>query len=205
MSTDKNRGKKTKFLVVFLALVVIGEIVWAIFYLTNPLKFFQDRPRPSPFLASVEQGTMLFLDPPLGKFTCVQGAPVEISIVLDSRGNLVLGADVVLRFDPNFWEVIDGDPKTEGVQIIPGTIFSSYLGNKVDLAQGRITFSGLAEFDQQFSGRGIVAKIQLMPKKKGTTKIFFEYQPKATNDSNVAGIGAEDLLDKAVGGEYIIN
>lgn len=202
MPADDEQGKKIKFLFVFLGLVLVGELIWAVYYLTDPLKFFRGQPTPSPPLLAADNKAFLFLDPPLGEFN--RGAPVELKIVLDSRANLVLGTDVVLRFDPNFWEIIDGDLRAGGIQIVPGTIFPRHLGNKVNLSQGKITFSGLAEVDQPFSGRGILAKIELVPKKKGTTKIFFDYQPGATNDSNVAGMGAKDLLDKAVGGEYII-
>lgn len=202
MPADDKREKKIKFLFVFLGLVLVGELIWAVYYLTDPLKFFRGKPTPSSFSSIADEKAVLFLDPPFGEFD--QGTPVELKIVLDSRGNLVLGTDVVLRFDHNFWEIIDGDLKTEGIQIVPGTIFPRHLGNKVNLSQGKITFSGLAEVDQPFSGRGILAKIELAPKKKGTTKIFFDYQPGATNDSNVTGTGTKDLLDKAAGGEYII-
>lgn len=202
MPADNEQGKKTKFLFVFLGLILVGELIWAVYYLTDPLKFFRSQPTPSPFSSVTGEKAILFLDPPLGEFE--QGALVELKIVLDGRSNLLRGADVVLRFDPNFWEILDGDLETEGIQIVPGTIFPRHLGNKVNVSQGKITFSGLAEVDQPVSGRGILASFDLVPKKKGTTKIFFDYQLGATNDSNVAGLGTEDLLDKAVGGEYII-
>lgn len=202
MPEGANQKKKTRFFFIFLGVAILAEVVWAVFHLTDPLKFFRNRSTPPPFLPAAKKGISLLLDPPLGEFT--QGVLVEIGVVLDSRGSPVLGVDAILRFDPNFWEIIDGDPEAKGVQIVPGTIFSRHLGNKVNLSQGRITFSGLAEIDQPFFGRGILAKIQLVSKKKGTTKIFFEHQSGATDDSNVAGGGSKDLLDKAVGGEYII-
>lgn len=202
MAVNERQGKKIKFLFVFFGLVLVGELIWAVYYLTDPLKFFRSQPSLLPPLSVADEKAVLFLDPSFGEFN--QGTLVELKIVLDSRGNLVLGTDAILRFDPNFWEVIDQDPKSEGIQIAPGTIFSRHLGNKADLSQGKITFSGLAEADQPFSGRGILAKIELAPKRQGTTKIFFDYQPGATNDSNITGTGAKDLLDKAVGGEYII-
>lgn len=193
---------KTKVLFAVLALAIVGEIVWAVFYLANPLKFFQEKPTPSPFLPAAEEGAILFLDPPFGEFK--QGAEIEVGIILDSKENLVTGADVVLRFDPNFLEVVDSDPKLAGIQIDQGAIFSQYLGNRVDTSRGRITVSGLAEINQPFSGRGVLVKVKFLTKKTGTTKVFFEFQPAATNDSNVASLVAKDILDRVVGGEYSI-
>jgi len=193
---------KVKLLFTVLVLAIVGEVVWAVFYLTNPLKFFQEKPTPSPFLPSPEEGALLFLDPPFGEFQ--RGSVLETSIILDSKENLVTGADVVLRFDPNFLEVVDANPNLEGIQITPGKIFSEYLGNKVDLTKGRITISGLTEINQPFSGRGVLAQVKFLTKKVGTTKVFFEFQPAATNDSNVAGTFAKDILDKTIGGEYSI-
>lgn len=193
---------RIKLLFLVLALAIVGEVVWAIFYLTNPLKFFQEIPTPSPFLPVTEEGAVLFLDPPFGEFQ--KNSEFEASIILDSKESLITGADVVLRFDPNFLEVVDADPKIEGTQVSSGKIFSEYLGNKADLSKGRITISGLAEINQPFSGRGVLAKVKFLTKKVGTTKVFFEFQPAATNDSNVAGTFAKDILDKTIGGEYSI-
>lgn len=192
---------RIKILFTLLILAVVGEIVWAVFYLTNPLKFFQSGPTPSPFLPVTER-VALFLDPPLGEFE--RGSTLEINVILDSKENLVTGVDAILRYDPVSLEVIDANPTAEGTQVAPGKIFSEYLGNKVDPSKGRITISGLAKIDQPFSGRGILAKVTFLTKATGTTKVFFEFQPAATNDSNVAGAFAKDILDKAVGGEYSI-
>lgn len=190
---------KAKFLFLFLALALFGEIVWAIFYLTNPFKFFSPKPTPSP---QIQRGAILFLDPSFS--TVKKGEGFEVNIVLDSQDNFVSGVDVILRFNPHLLTVVDADPKTEGIQITPGKIFSRYLGNKVDLARGRITISGVAEIKKPFSGRGVLAKIKFLPISLGKTKVFFEFQPARTNDSNVAGISARDILDKTEGGEYSI-
>ena len=194
---------RIKLLFLVLTLAILGEIVWAVFYLTNPLKFFQERPTPSPFLPTAgEEGAVLFIDPPFARLQ--KGSAIEISIILDSKENLVTGADVVLRFDPVYLEVVDANPKIEGIQVTPGKIFSEYLGNKVDPSQGRITISGLAKINQPFSGRGVLAKVKFLTKTVGITKVFFEFQPAATNDSNVAGTFAKDILDKTIGGEYSV-
>ena len=191
---------RIKLLFLVLVLAIFGEVVWAVFYLTDPLKFFQKRPTPSPQVP--KEGAVLFLDPAF--LTVKRGEEFEVGIVLDTKENFVSGADVILRFDPRFLKVVDSDPKKEGVQITPGKIFSQYLGNRVDLAKGRITISGICDTKKFFSGRGLVAKIKFLPLSLGKTKVFFEFQPARTADSNVAGTSAKDILDRTAGGEYSI-
>jgi hypothetical protein len=193
---------KIKLLFAVLALAIMGEVVWAVFYLANPSKFSQGRPASLPLLPVDKKEAVLFIDPPFGEFR--KGTTVEVGITLDSKGNLITGVDVVLRFDPVYLEVVDANPKIEGIQITSGVIFSDYLGEKIDPSRGKITISGLAGIDQPFSGRGVLAKVEFLTKTLGTTKIFFEFQAGATTDSNVVDTFAKDILGKTTGGEYNI-
>jgi hypothetical protein len=193
---------KAKLLFAVLALVILGEIIWAIFYLTQPLKFFQKVPQSSPTGLKPAGGAILLLEPPNGEFKI--NSAFDLNIVLDTKGNPVTGVDSILRFDPARLEAIDSQPEAPGVQITEGRIFGLYLGNTVNSQTGRIAMSGITKTGTIFNGRGVLATVTFKTKVAGKTKVFFEFQPAVTSDSNVAGAFAKDILDKTVGGEYSI-
>jgi hypothetical protein len=193
---------KAKLLFTVLVLAILAEIVWAIFYLTQPLKFFQKIPQPSPTGARTTEGAILLLEPSTGEFKV--GSTFEVNVVLDTKGNSVTGADAILRFDPARLEIVDSQSETPGLQVAEGLIFDFYLGNTANSQTGRITISGITNAKKTFTGRGVLAKPTFKTRVAGKTKLFFEYQPAVTSDSNVASVFAKDILDKTVGGDYII-
>lgn len=194
---------KTKILFPVLGLAVLGEIVWAIFYLTNPLKFFQKPPpAPRPPTKEAQVGARLLLQPEIGEFKL--NSSFWVDIVLDTGGNQVAGTDAVLRYDPTRLEVVDARTELSGIQISPGSVFSEYPANIAEPQTGRISLSGLSPINTPFVGRGVMGRVLFKGKALGKTQVFFEYQPAVTSDSNVASTTSKDILDKATGGTYII-
>ena len=135
------------------------------------------------------------------------GEEFEVRLDLKTNDLKTSGVDVILRYDPDFFEVIDADNNSQnGIQIRPGLLFPQYPVNEVDTAKGRIGFSAAALPPQTFSGEGALAYIKLKALKPGTTLLKIEFSKGASSDSNVveAGSRGNDILDKVVDARYSI-
>ncbi len=138
------------------------------------------------------------------------GQTFNVNIVLDTAGQAVDGVDVFyLHFDPQILEVQDADPATSGVQITPGSIFPSYLGNSVDQAAGKIAISGIVAVGSTtgYTGTGTFAAVNfkaLAP--AAASSVYFDFTAGATTDTNVAEHGnpGTDILSAVTDGNYTV-
>jgi len=125
--------------------------------------------------------------------TVVRGEILVLPVILNTAGNDVFAVDAVIRFDPQFLEVLDLDPELPGVQVTPGVIFPRYFALGADNEKGEVRLSGssfsgrVADVGQSFSGAGILGSISFRAKNRGTTKVYFDFQEGRTVDSNVVG------------------
>jgi len=137
----------------------------------------------------------LSLDPASGSYA--QGEIFEIKVLLNTGGGRTSGSDVLLNFDSNLLQAQD---------IIPGDIYSFYVGEEIDNDQGKLAISGLAgSTDELYQGDGVFATIEFQGKNSGSTQVTFDFTSGYRNDSNVADFDAQaDILASASGGSYQI-
>lgn len=150
-------------------------------------------PSPSPTPSPLPQAE--FLLSPSSDVYFLGDSP-EIEVYLDTWNNPVVGADLVLNFDPSVWEVS---------QILEGSIFPNYPGKVIDNTSGLIRVSGTVEPpDQYFSGRGVFARIIFETKTEGETTLGFEFTPNSpTTDCNIVAADGGELLTQApLNGQY---
>lgn len=87
----------------------------------------------------------------------------------------VYGADILIGFDPQFFDVADQDDKKNGTQISKGNFFAEgayLLDNRIDLRKGEIHYAtGLVRPMEDASGDGIIASFILKAKKSGATSV----------------------------------
>lgn len=108
-------------------------------------------------------------------------------------------ADIIVQYNPDKIEVVDGMPEIPGTQILTGTAYQSYIGNKVDTQAGIIRLTGVS-IEKVFSGEGIFGRIKFKGKstdEKTSFAIKYDGEGKS-NDSNIAEVNtSSDLLGGA--------
>lgn len=135
----------------------------------------------------------------------------DVQIFLNPNNNVVGAVDILIEYDSTKIEVQDADASTPGIQIKPGAIFATYVGNSVSPCgstnpncRGKITLSGIA-YDLNLlpstpphnpvTTAGIFATISFKPIAVGTASVNFNFTAGATTDSNVIEINtAQDIL-----------
>ncbi|MCW5849001.1 MAG: hypothetical protein KIT87_02870 [Anaerolineae bacterium] len=105
------------------------------------------------------------------------GEQFAVDLVIDQVVNL-FGAEVVLTFDPNVVQVVDGAPSQNGIQIIPGTFPDARQGfvarNQVDNSIGRIHYSvTLLAPSLPVAGTGKLATVLFRGQRLGETPLTF--------------------------------
>lgn len=128
----------------------------------------------------------------------------DVQIYLNTFGVATNGVGTHLKYDPRFLEVI---------QIIPGSIFSSYPAAAFNLTDGTIYLSGIS-FDatagkpaSTFVGTGLLGTVRFRAKTvTSTTAVLFNFTPGGrTDDSNVMDARTmTDVLEKVYNSTFTI-
>ena len=117
------------------------------------------------------------------------GVEVEIPIDIEDVVDLY-GIDIELKFDPEFWEFRDADPRREGIQPATGTFLDPgmTLFNIIDPEEGRIHLV-LSQVNPSVgkSGKGNILVLYATALKTGTTSFEVSKVELSTRD----GIGIE--------------
>lgn len=133
-----------------------------------------------------------------------EGDRFSVDILLDTAGLPIDGVDIYsLHYDPTLLRVLDDQPNTSGVQILPGTIMELNAANNVSPSTGTIKFSQLSQGGTHFVGKGILATIHFQALTAGTAYLKFDFVERSTTDTNAAFKG-KDQLSSVVDGIYVI-
>lgn len=134
--------------------------------------------------------TSLSLDPE--SITIQPDKTQKINVVVDTGGNLIVSADIVLTFDPKVMQVTDisaGDFLPQATQV----------QKLLDNANGKITYSIFTYTQNAKSGKGNIAILTVKGNTQGSTNIIFD------KSSSILGIGeGKNLLVSTVPGAYTI-
>lgn len=169
---------KPKIIFLALGVFLLVEAFFAIKSLQKPLP-----PPPQPPLP-VTSGSIEILG--FGNQIKI-GDKILVQARLATGGNPVVGADLILRFDPKVLSLAKDDLKV-------GKVFTSYPAASVDEKAGLVLISGVAE--ESFNGIGIMAELNFVAKASGRTKISLDYKKGETKDSNIVDSKGQDILEK---------
>jgi len=148
----------------------------------------------SVFSINLANAATLSLSPDSGSYPV--GQIFTINILLDTSGQSIDGTDIhYLNYNPNQLEIQDDNDIQPGVQITAGNLMPSTQANSVDINNGKIIFSQITTGGNTFKSNGaeVLATIHFKVLKDQTTKIFFDFKPEDTSDSNVASRGIDIL------------
>lgn len=186
--------KKKLFIITGCAFLIIVIVILVLVVTTGKIKPLAEATVPTLSLDPVTQVVQI-------------DSTFSTNIILDTAGQAVDGVDIFyLNYDPQVLEVQDADPTVEGVQIAKGTIFPIYMGNSVDVTNGKIAISGvIIPGGEAFTGTGIFATINFKALSLGSTSVYFDFLIGLTTDTNVAEHGTGlDILQEVVNANYTI-
>lgn len=147
----------------------------------------------------------LSLSPSSG--TQAAGSTFEVKILLNTENATTSGTDAYIRFDPNVLQVVDANSSSEGVQILPGSLYSQTSYNVTDNSAGKISFSGSKSGGSPgYSGSGTLATITFQALKEASaTEVTFDFTSGSTTDSNVIDqSSSDDVLSSVANASYVI-
>jgi len=171
-----------------LLLILFLEAISAFWYLKKPTQLATRNSQPT--ISKTSQPVSLFLDPSAAEFPT--GKEFQVAIVLSTGQKSAIGADVILKYDPE---------KLEVLEITPGQIFELYP--ELEIQEEKVLISAISQEGKLFSGQGILAQLVLKGKVPGETKLKFEFEPGQTTDSNVAIENTQpDGLEEVKNGSY---
>lgn len=135
--------------------------------------------------------------------TKATGATFPVNIMLDTKGNAIDGADIIMTYNRSLVKVIDDNSGTAGIQITPGTLMPSTRANIVNTSYGSIEFSQTTSANASFSGSGVLATINVQALAPGAANFTFTFIKGRTTDTNVS-FGGKDLLDSVTNATFTI-
>lgn len=154
-------------------------------------------------IAKAAGAQTLALSPASG--TYAKGQTFTVDIKLDTAGASIAGVDVYkLHFDPKLLQVVDADPNTAGVQVLPTTLLPQTMSNVADNAKGEIILSQVTNPGYTFVGSGVLTTITFQVVGTGAASVKFDFTPGSTTDCNIAGNGV-DLLTSVTNASFTLN
>lgn len=117
------------------------------------------------------------------------GQITPVQVMVDTSGQAVGGVGAKIQFDPNDLSISN---------IEAGSIFADYPVVAFDNANGTAVISGIvSDNNSLFSGQGVFAVISWQPKRQGSSRVTFQFEPNNTRDSNIAvSTGNGDILSE---------
>lgn len=183
-------------ILVGLTLVVIGELIWAGWYLTKSKPASENTPNTNQTSQTNDKDKNIL---------SVQTANVELKVNDEFTVEIMVqsslptdGMDVILSYDPNILEVVLKNADTNPVVV--DSIYSDYPVNKLDKDLGRISLSGISSKDGGVVANGKVGSIVFKTKSAGKTQINFDFKNDSTVDSNLVETKTgKDILTEVKG------
>ncbi|MBI5913295.1 hypothetical protein HY839_02540 [Candidatus Azambacteria bacterium] len=160
---------------------ILTSVTNAVYTLTTP-----PPPPPTPL------APIVYLSPASG--TKTTGAPFSFDIMLDTRGNSIDGADIIVTYNRSLVKLLDADAGVAGIQIAAGTLIPITAANNVNTAYGNIEFSQTTAANTSFSGSGVLATVNAQALAPGAAHFTFTFTRGRTTDTNVS-FGGADLLE----------
>lgn len=184
---------KKKVLLIILAVIMIGEIIWAFWMLSKAAvpktQIFNTQIKKLPAKSASLPATISLI---AAKTTFKVGEIIPVTIKLYSE-KLTDGADVIIIYNP---ELLAVQKNPQGLPVSPGILFNQYPANLLDEKNGRIIVSGVSSAGGVLP-QGVFGALNLKAQKSGKTQLIIEFTPGSTIDSNLSEAKTgNDLLEK---------
>ncbi len=173
-----------KIVFVILGIIILAEVVYAVRALSTPVS----PTAPVSKTTTVVSPGKISLNTTKVSFTA--GEMIPVSVMIDSGGRSLDGADLIVHFDPKMLEATSG-------ALIVGSIFDEYPLLSVDAKKGLLSVSGVNSLRPGFKGIGQFITVNFRAKAKGNTSLTVDFIKDSTSDSNLVEKGtSKDILEK---------
>lgn len=177
---------------VLIALVIVGEIAWVGWSIYSAVSS-QTSVGTDARSASGLTENLATLTLKTNKTTFSIGEKIPIDILVSSVRNTD-GTDIVIYYDPKLLSV---DTVDDTASVTSGLIYSDYPINRTDSQNNRVEFSGITVSQDGVRPNGVLGTVTFTAKASGKAKIWFDFTPGSTTDSNVVeSKTAKDILSK---------
>lgn len=177
-----------------VALIIIGEIAWVGWSVYSSVKTSGQSKTGGDVKNTqglIENLANLSLKTTKTNFAVGEKIPVDIII---SAVRSTDGADAVIYYDPKLLEV---DTSGKPDPVTAGLIYSDYPINRLDTQSNRIDFSGISISQEGVQPNGVLGTMTFIAKAPGKAKIWFDFKPGSTTDSNVVETrSSQDILSR---------
>ena len=139
--------------------------------------------------ASLVEAAVLILDP--SSATVFPGSEFDMKIYIDTQGEEVTSADILLNYNNSFLEVVDVVNGAEGQIPFFTDLFHTAFTNQLYIG------SSVTDPNDAHSGQGAVATVRLKALAQGTASIAFICSPGQTDETNISRSdqNATDIVD----------
>lgn len=191
-------GGLPKFILIALVVIIGGEVIWGIWYLTRPLPQTPKQKTEKSLLVEANPKASLSLS--ASQTSAKIGDNVGVVIKLDSGNRKLDGVDLVIKYDPKVLSL-----STDS--FIKGPIFPEYTGQNIDQTKGVFSISSLTNNQQGKENKdGVLGSLTFKAIGKGSSLVSIDYEPNKTTDSNVIDSSlSKDILDKVTNISIIVN
>lgn len=181
-----------RLLLLFLAVALAGEVVWAVLTLSSPTAKGKGLTVSGLQASPASGATMVTLTAP--KSSVAVGEKFSVSIeVLSAKPTD--GADIIMTFDPTKLTVVRNGATDSPV--ITGSMYSDYPLNSIDETLGKVFISGVSSSPSGVVPNGTFGTVVFQAKSAGKSSLSLDFTPGSTVDTNVIeSRTAKDLLEK---------
>lgn len=186
-----------KFIIPFIGIVVLVEIVWVTWVFFKPKAVEESFLNSSAAVSEIASKSTLTLTS--SQSSIKVGEVFAVRVMVDSPYPTD-GTDVIIKYDPNFLEVTD-----KNTPLKAGLLYEDYPSNTVLEDTGQIIASGITGKMGGIIPKGEFGSISFLAKTLGKTKIELDFIKGSTKDSNIIKANtAEDVLDRVENLEIVI-
>lgn len=181
----------TKIILSILAIVVVGELIWAGVTLTKGTNV--------PIIDNITQQTIEIKPAQVilqaNKQELKVGEELMVDILVDTGGKPTDGSDVILNFDPKTLAVQFSSVSGKLSPVLPGMVYGSFPINTLDSTGSKIVISGISSVGATFSGQGSLGSVTFKAIAPGSTTVAVDFILGSTVDSNIIeSNSAKDIL-----------
>lgn len=168
---------------IVIGLIFIGLIIFIVFQIYNAIQLLSKTGSPPSTSSNNSSAASPTVGLSIANPDIAVGSQIQVPISVNTSGKKVIGVDVVIKYDPQFFQATNsGTLKV----FQPSQIFDEYPIAVADTNRGEIRVSGIASNSQSgFNGIGVLGTLTLKTLKTGQSTLTFDYLPNGTTDSNM--------------------
>lgn len=188
-----------KFVFILLSVVIVGELIWGVWYISQPIpKVSQEQGMKNTFASQSFPASIILVSP---QEKVSAGENLIVDVIVSTASNPTYGTDLQIKYDPKFL-TLEG----KATDFTSGDQYAEYLNISVDNQKGEASVSGISNPPENDGKNGSFGSLKFKVKQAGTTAVSVVFKKGSTSDSNVIATDtSQDILGQVTNLEVEIN